>query len=58
MNPNPHPTFAERADELNKASAIATKEHDFVFARELAERAQQFREQDIKEIHNGLQHSI
>ena len=58
MTPDPHPTLTERADELDKASAIATKEHDFVFARELAERAQQFREQDIKEIPNGLQHSI
>ena len=58
MTPDSHPTPEERAKELDKASAIATAESDFVFARELAKRAQQFCEQDIKEIHNGLQHSI
>ena len=54
MTPGPHPTLAERADELDRASAIATAESDFVFARELAERAQQLREQDNKEQKHGL----
>lgn len=54
MTPDSHPTPEERAKELDRASAIATAESDFVFARELAERAQQLREQDNKENHHGF----
>lgn len=46
MNPNPHPTKAERAEELDVAAKIAYDKQDYVFAMELSQHAHLLRMQD------------
>ena len=46
MNPNPHPTKAERAEELDIAAKISYDKQDYVFAMELAQHAHLLRMQD------------
>jgi hypothetical protein len=58
MNPNPHPTRAERAEELDVAAKIAYDKQDYVFASTLAQHAHLLRMQDQKERENELRHSV
>lgn len=52
MTPDPHPTLAERAEELEVAAKIAHENGNHVFAQELAQHAHHLRmqeQQDLKE---------
>ena len=49
MNPNPHPTKAERAEELDVAAKIAYDKGDQAFALDLAQHAHLLRMQYQKE---------
>lgn len=49
MNPNPHPTKTERAEELDVAAKIAYDKQDYVFAMELAQHAHLLRMQHEQE---------
>lgn len=46
MTPDPHPTLLERADEMEAAAHKAKLLGDFLFAKELEQRAQDLRNQD------------
>lgn len=52
MTPDPHPTVAARADELDVAAKIAHENHNHVFALELAQHAHQMRMQEKKDQKN------
>ncbi len=49
MTPDPHPTLLERAEEMEAAAHKARVVGDFVFAKELEQRAQDLRAQDTTE---------
>lgn len=46
MTPDPHPTLLEKARELDAAAHKAKLLGDFLFAKELEQRAQDLRNQD------------
>ena len=46
VNPNPHKTKLERAEELDIAAKIAHTKGDYVFALELAQHAHLLRMED------------
>ena len=52
MTPDPHPTLAEQADELEVAAKIAHEHSNPVFADELARKAHHLRMQEIQEQKN------
>ena len=58
MTPDPHPTKAERADELEAAAHKAFGLQDFVFAKQLADHADRLRMEVFMEIKNGLRHRV
>lgn len=49
MNPTPHKTKLERAEELDVAAKFAHNKQDYAFAATLASHARLLREQDHKE---------
>ena len=52
MTPDPHPTLAEQADELEVAAKIAHEHSNPVFADELARKAHNLRMQAEQEQKN------
>ena len=46
MNPTPHKTPLERAEEFDVAAKIAYDKQDYVFAQELAQHAHLLRMED------------
>lgn len=49
MNPTPHKTKLERAEELDVAAKFAHNKQDYAFAATLASHARLLREQDHKD---------
>ena len=58
MNPTPHKTPLERAEDFDVAAKIAYYKQDYVFASTLAQHAHLLRMQDQKERENELRHSV
>lgn len=52
MTPDPHPTVAEQAAELEVAAKIAQEHSNPVFAEELARKAHHLRMQEKKDRKN------
>lgn len=52
MTTDPHPTVAERADELETAAKIAHENGNHVFAQELAQHAHHLRMQEKQDQKN------
>ena len=58
MTPDPHPTPAEQAAELEVAAKIAHENANPVFGLELAQNAHQLRMQAKQDEKNGLRPSL
>ena len=58
MTPDPRPTPAEQAAELEVAAKIAHENGNHVFAQELAQHAHYLRMQAEQDEKNGLRRSL